>query len=288
LHPALESLFVTTPGPDAMRSRDLARHPGEFPNPERTRWLEDPGRDFPYYRGSPVALGWTDWAIVLAALAVGFVILTKAPAAPPFLGSSAYHLLTALLFSAVPLAALAWRTSGKVGALFNGFRTRYVGWGLFFGVLNILFTLVIGKIATDAMELSRNATVSGLAQGGPPEGIGLFYLRTGIQLFGEEIITILPFLFLLWLGASKLGLSRTTAILLAWVGSALLFAAVHLPTYDWHVAQALLLIGPVRMVLTLAYIKTKSIWTSTIAHVVNDWSMFTFTMLMAASGVASS
>lgn len=244
--------------------------------------------DFPYYRGRPVSLSWTDWTIVLAALAAGFAILTMAPARPPFLGTAAYRLLIATLFSAVPLAALAWRTHGKVAVLFHGFCARYVGWGILFGVLNLLFTLVIGKIAMDALELSRNATLAGLTEGGPPDGIGLFYLRTGIQLFGEEVITILPFLFLLWLGVTKLGLPRTVAILLAWVGSALLFAAIHLPTYDWHVAQALLLIGPVRLVLTLAYIKTKSIWTSTIAHVFNDWSMFTFTLLVAASGTTSS
>jgi membrane protease YdiL (CAAX protease family) len=191
-------------------------------------------------------------------------------------------LIIALLFSAIPLAALYWRVGRQWTAIFNGFWLGYVGWGLLFGVLNLLFTYVIGAIAVATMELAPNATVAGLASGGAPDGAGVFYLRTGIQLFGEEVITILPFLFLLWLGVKHLGMSRGGAVILAWIGSALLFAAIHLPTYDWHVGQALLLIGPVRLVLTLAYIKTKSIWTSTVAHVLNDWTMFTLALILGS------
>ena len=73
----------------------------------------------------------------------------------------------------------------------------------------------------------------------------------------------------------------TASVLMAWVGSALLFGAIHLPTYGWNVVQALLLIGPVRLVLTLAYMKTKSIWASTIAHVLNDWTMFTAAIVIS-------
>ncbi|WP_457312309.1 CPBP family intramembrane glutamic endopeptidase [Sphingomonas sp. UYAg733] len=74
----------------------------------------------------------------------------------------------------------------------------------------------------------------------------------------------------------------TRAILLAWIGSALIFGAIHLPTYNWNIIQALLLIGPIRLVLTLAYMKTKSIWASTIAHIVNDWSMFILLIVVSA------
>jgi len=40
------------------------------------------------------------------------------------------------------------------------------------------------------------------------------------------------------------------------------------------------MIGPVRLVLTLAYMKTKSMWTSTVAHVFNDWTMFTASIVL--------
>jgi hypothetical protein len=37
---------------------------------ERIRRLEDPGRDFPFYRGWPVALTGRQWGLVLAAVLV--------------------------------------------------------------------------------------------------------------------------------------------------------------------------------------------------------------------------
>lgn len=49
---------------------------------------------------------------------------------------------------------------------------------------------------------------------------------------------------------------------------------MHLQTYDWHVVQALGGIGAIRLVFTLPYLITKTIWASTITHVLNDWSMF--------------
>jgi len=246
----------------------------------------DEPNDYPFYRDG--GLRWLDWTVVLVALVIGYMALTGSLARPAFLGRQAYGLLTAVLFSAIPLAAFAWRAGRRWTAIFNGFRWSYIWWGIAFGVLNLVFTFVISRIALELMDLSRNSAVAGLAGGEAPGGAVMFYLRTGIQLFGEEVITILPFLFLLWLGVQQLKLSRTTALLVAWLGSALLFAAIHLPTYQWNVAQALLLIGPVRLVLTLAYMKTRSIWTSTVAHVFNDWSMFTLTLLLSAIGVSTS
>ena len=82
-------------------------------------------------------------------------------------------------------------------------------------------------------------------------------------------------------------MSRRGAVILGWIGSALFFGAMHLPTYGWNVIQALLLIGPVRLVLTLAYMKTKSMWTSAIAYVFNDRAMFTATMVLGSLAAAN-
>ena len=42
----------------------------------------------------------------------------------------------------------------------------------------------------------------------------------------------------------------------AWLGSAVLFGLLHLPTYRWDFVQCLLIIGTARLVLSMAYIKT--------------------------------
>ena len=82
-----------------------------------------------------------------------------------------------------------------------------------------------------------------------------------------------------------MGLSRRGAILLAWVASALAFATAHLPTYDWNVVQCLVGIGAARLVLTLPYIMTKSLWVSAGAHIIYDWTLFAIVALVGLPAV---
>jgi len=244
--------------------------------------------DYPYYDGEPVSLSWLDWIIVLAALAIGFAALGHAvPGMVNLMGRLAYAFLAAILFGAIPLAALFWRSKGHIDVLFNGWKWSYLGWGIAFGILNLIFTFCFGSLANALLDLAPNERIAGLAQGAPTGGYLYFYAKTGIQLFGEEVLTIIPFLFLLWLGVTRLGWSRKASVILAYIGSAVIFGAAHLPTYDWNVPQALLLIGPIRLVLTLAYIKTKSMWTCTIAHVLNDWTLFTVSTVLGSMAAAS-
>jgi CAAX protease family protein len=53
-------------------------------------------------------------------------------------------------------------------------------------------------------------------------------------------------------------LSRTAAIVLAWLGTAVLFAVVHLPTYNWNLAQILLLIGLFALTILLRSLQSQS------------------------------
>jgi len=112
-----------------------------------------------------------------------------------------------------------------------------------------------------------------------------FYAKTVPQLFGEEVITLLPFLALLtWLTRSAKW-SRRAAILGAWVITSVVFGLLHLPTYDWNVIQCVFVIGTARMMLTLPWIMTKNIWVSTGAHVINDWILFSLSLVGVALGV---
>jgi uncharacterized protein len=61
-------------------------------------------------------------------------------------------------------------------------------------------------------------------------GLLAFYSGTGLQLFGEELLTILPFLAIMTLCAKTLGLSRKASIFWAWSLSAIVFGLLHLPT----------------------------------------------------------
>lgn len=83
---------------------------------------------------------------------------------------------------------------------------------------------------------------------------------------------------------SHLKSPRKVAILVAWIGSAALFGMLHLSTYQWHLGQVLLIIGAARLVLTIPYLITKNLWSSTIAHIANDWIGFAMILLLTALG----
>lgn len=69
-------------------------------------------------------------------------------------------------------------------------------------------------------------------------------------------------------------MSRRAAIIVAVAVSTIWFAALHLPTYNWNILQCLLTIGTARIVLTMAYLLTRNVWVSSIAHIINDWTLF--------------
>ena len=99
------------------------------------------------------------------------------------------------------------------------------------------------------------------------------------QWFGEEVLTILPLLALMYLFTTQLKMGRRWSIVLAWLVAALSFGLLHLPSYDWNFIQCVVVIGTARLVLTLPYIMTKNIWVSTGAHILNDWFLFGFSFL---------
>lgn len=102
----------------------------------------------------------------------------------------------------------------------------------------------------------------------------LLLLQTIAELTGEELITIIPFLSLLFIFFKSGKITRKKAILLSWIITAVLFGAFHLSTYNWNIYQAVIGIGIIRLILTYAYIKTKNLWVSMIVHIANDWIIF--------------
>ncbi|WP_426022629.1 CPBP family intramembrane glutamic endopeptidase [Brevundimonas sp. PWP3-1b1] len=235
---------------------------------ERRKRPESPGRDFPYYAGDPVEVSGRGWLVVLVALGLAFAQLELLP-----LKTFPLDFIPTLLFTGLPLLAVMAVTGGRAPALFRpmGFKGFFTGLG--FGVLTIVSSMIAGLLLTRIMELSSNTAVADLAAAGVADLL-LFLARTFIQLIGEELITILPLLAILWLCVSRFGMSRRWALALAVIVSTLLFAALHLPTYNWNVVQCLGTIGTARLVLTMAYIVTRNLWVSATAHIANDWSLF--------------
>ncbi len=147
--------------------------------------------------------------------------------------------------------------------------------------INILVSIAVAMTMQHLFQLNANPVNAMLAEASNTARI-LFYLKTAPQLFGEEVISILPFLAILWCCHQKLGLTRKSAILIAWLSTALIFGALHLPTYDWNFLQCFLVIGTARIVLLSGYIITKNIWVSTGSHIINDWLLFSLMLLLGS------
>lgn len=229
-------------------------------------------RDFPYYNGKPVLISGPQWLFVMAAVVCGYIVLT---AKAPLFATRFGQFIPAILFFAIPLAALAVVTPQHWTALFRKVRVRDVMWMILFAVLNIIITIAIG-LAVWALTTTAVNPVVGAVGSMASDDLTFFFLKTIPQLLGEEVLAILPFLALIYVLHTRMGLSRTLAIIGAWLIAAVLFGAAHLPTYNWNWTQCLVVIGGARLVLLLPYMLTKNIWVSAGAHVLNDWMLLGF------------
>ncbi|MGE8225358.1 MAG: CPBP family intramembrane glutamic endopeptidase [Stenotrophomonas sp.] len=235
-------------------------------------------RDFPFYAGTPVGLSGAQWGVVLAGVILAFYMLTS-PWAQPAQPWGIW--VPALLFCGVQLAALALVTGRNWTALFHRVTARDVLLMVGIAVLNLVVTLLLGALVTGLHHGSANPLFQSLGQADPSTRAMTFGAMVP-QLLGEELLTILPFLALLWCLAARFKLKRHTAVVLAWALSAIPFALVHLPTYEWDLMQCLLIIGSARLVLSLGYLFSHNVWVSTGAHVINDWTLFGVGLWMAS------
>jgi len=89
--------------------------------------------------------------------------------------------------------------------------------------VNLIVTFTVGYIISKLFSVSANPVGEGF-NGNFADALPTF-LKMIPMLFGEELITILPFLVILAFGVKKLKMSRKSAIILACVGSAILFGA---------------------------------------------------------------
>lgn len=239
--------------------------------------LEPQGGDFPYYRGGPCAILTSGWLIILAGVAAGFLALVTPL---PFADGLLSGWLRAFLFVGLPLSGLRMAAPRGWTAIFARVGLHEVKLMFVFALLNIVLSLAVGSAIKFFGTATPNAAVADAAQ---LEGVRLlnFFSKVALQLLGEELITILPFLAVLALCHAQVGLGRNVSIIVAWLASAIAFGLVHLPTYDWNVAQCLVVIGTARLILTWAYVWSKNVWVSTGAHIINDFTLIASTASLA-------
>ncbi|WP_298493372.1 CPBP family glutamic-type intramembrane protease [uncultured Maritimibacter sp.] len=237
-------------------------------------FFERTDSDLPFYRGVPVGFGPGGWLIVFASVAVAYFVLLVTQ---QLFTAGAARFLPAVLFTLIPLANLAAIAGRRAPlALFRGLR----GWDpvliIGFFVLNFAVTVVLGLLVSSVVHAVSNPAGAILAGASTADRL-FFFAAATVQLLGEEIFTILPFLGFPYFLDRVIG--RKAAICVAALGASIIFALIHLPTYQWNVPQALIGLVPVRIILLLPFIITRNIWVSTGVHVMNDWTIFGGTLL---------
>ena len=237
--------------------------------------------DYPFYNGEPARFTVRQWSLLLLLCLLAYLQLT-------FLGlifvGPVTQLLPVLLFVLLPAMGLAAMGTGCLAALFRPLSVKALLLIPAFALLNLLVSVAVALVVASLAEVSANPAV-GLIRALDPIAFAAFLLRTLPQLLGEELITILPLLATMAYLVEGRGWSRRAAILAAWLLTALLFGALHLPTYQWNVAQSIFIIGAARLVMTAAYLLTGNLWVSAGAHIMSDWIIFFVAYLMPEIGM---
>lgn len=232
--------------------------------------------DFPFYLGRPIGLSGPQWLVVLASVGLAFWLLV-APWTRP---SAPWGMwVPVLLFCLVPLGALALVAGRHWTALFHRPSGRDLRLMVGIAALNLVVTVLVGLLVSGQHHVSANPLFQSLGEADSATRVQTLAAMAP-QLLGEELLTILPFLALLWWLHARMKLQRRTAVVLAWLLSAIPFALLHLPTYGWDLLQCLSIIGTARLVLSLAYLLSRNLWVSTGAHLLNDWTLVGTALLL--------
>ena len=237
---------------------------------------EDPHRDFPFYQENPVSLTTTHWCCLIALVGISFALLIVPI---PWPGGELGTFIPAILFPVIPLLGLSWVSKGNAKCLFGRVGFREIKLMILFALLNIFVTFVVGSIVQITVGAHANPAIA-TANELSPGGLAIFLSKTAVQLVGEEVLTIIPLLALMHWLVARAGMSRSRALFISWIATAVIFGLLHLPTYQWDFVQCVVIIGSARLVLSLAYIKTKNLWVSSGAHIIND----TFLILINVLG----
>lgn len=238
--------------------------------------LEPEGPDFPYHRDDPPTISLRGWLMIFAGVAGGFAALVTPL---PFSDDVATGWFRVTAFVGFPLMALAIAARRRWMALFRPVGWREVKLMLVFALLNILISMTIGSVIETFGTTASNARMADAVDYHGGQLIA-FFANVGLQLLGEELITILPFLGLIVLFHARAGIGRNLSVFVAWLLSSMAFGLAHLPTYNWNIVQCLVVIGSARLVLTWAYVWSKNIWVSTGAHIINDWAILAATIFL--------
>lgn len=199
------------------------------------------------------------WTIVVLAEILVYYYLMHA--------SYHLHLLAVFLFTFVPLCLLLLFAKSDLRQLIRKPSRKGWLWGTIFGISAIIVQLITVTIVQKFITLHGNPIANIITHNTLWENLKII-LITSIQLFGEELIVLIPFMLIAQL-LSPYMRSNRAILIIAWLASSAIFGLLHASTYGSAI-QALIIIGIGRLLLSSGFMKTGNLTTSYISHMILD------------------
>lgn len=177
------------------------------------------------------------------------------------------EIVAATAVSSLCLLSLLIVDRNFIFKIFLPFRMKdllYLIIGLGFSIVAVVISSIV--VTNLGIEGSTNPIFDVLTS----DNFKSFFISTLIQFIAEEIIFIIPFLFVINKVKSENKFLKTT---LAIIVSSVIFGAMHLSTYNFNILQAVLIISIIRTGLTMSYVLSKNLSVTYLIHIIYDWSL---------------
>lgn len=177
------------------------------------------------------------------------------------------EIIMASAVSAISLLSLLLIDKKFIKKIFLPIRAKdvlYIIIGLGFSIIAIVISSIL--VQKLGIEGSNNPIFDVLTE----DNFKSFFLSTLIQFIAEEIIFIIPFLFVINKVKIENNIIKT---ILAILISSIIFGAMHLSTYDFNILQAVLIISIIRTGLSMSYVISKNLSVTYIIHIIYDWTL---------------
>lgn len=177
------------------------------------------------------------------------------------------EIIMASAVSAISLLSLLLIDKKFIKKIFLPIRAKdllYIIIGLGFSLIAIVISSIL--VQKLGIEGSNNPIFDVLTE----DNFKSFFFSTLIQFIAEEIIFIIPFLFIINKVKIENNIIKT---ILAILISSIIFGAMHLSTYDFNILQAVLIISIIRTGLSMSYVISKNLSVTYIIHIIYDWTL---------------
>lgn len=216
--------------------------------------FENENEDFPFYNDNP-KLTKNQWITLIIGVLATIIYLVWPNSIPQHITS-----ITLFLLMIIPISIVS---RGKLGYLFKIPKKRDIVLILILYIGYYLYVITVAALLFRyGYDFASNEILT-------VDDSKLMLLGVAVQLIGEELIKVIPFLIILHV-LYKYNHNRKLSFLIALTFTLILFSLLHYKAYDGHLLQIFLIIGLGSIFDMFAYFKTKNVTVSYILHIMID------------------